>query len=118
MAEALFNAMAKGNARAFSAGTQSAVRVNPVVAEVMLDAGLDIRGNSPKLLTPEMLDKAGRVITMGCIDANACPSRLLNAEDWGLPDPEGKSKEEIARVRDEIKRRVSTLLEEINKGEA
>jgi len=52
------------------------------------------------------------VITMGCGDA--CPvypgKRYL---DWNLPDPAGKSIEEIRPIRDEIDRRAWMLLEQL-----
>jgi arsenate reductase len=52
------------------------------------------------------------VITMGCGDA--CPvypgKRYL---DWDLPDPAGRPLEEVRALRDEIDRRVKSLLEEV-----
>lgn len=51
MAEAFFNKLAEGGAQAFSAGTQPADKVNPVVVEAMKEAGIDISGNKPKALT-------------------------------------------------------------------
>jgi arsenate reductase len=113
MAEAFFNCLAGGKAKAISAGTQPSKAVNAIVVKVMLEVGLDISHNKPKLLTSEMLDRADRVITMGCMDASACPARLVDAEDWGMPDPEGKTLAEVINIRDEIKRRVSRLLDEL-----
>ena len=66
MAEAFFNHMAKGKAEALSAGTQPAKNVYPVVVEAMREVGIDISGNMPKALTLDMVEKADRVITMGC----------------------------------------------------
>ena len=60
--------MANGKAQAISAGTQPADHVNPVVVEAMREAGIDISGNKPKMLTLEMVEKADRMITMGCGD--------------------------------------------------
>jgi len=111
MAEAFFNRLAGSKARAISAGTQPSEAVNAIVVKVMLEVGLDISRNRPKLLTSEMLDKAGRVITMGCLDSAACPARLVAAEDWRLPDPEGKTLAEVLEIRDEIERRVAEILE-------
>jgi protein-tyrosine-phosphatase len=49
---------------------------------------------------------------MGCGDA--CPiypgKRYL---DWDLPDPAGTSTDEVRRIRDEIDRRVTQLLNEL-----
>jgi arsenate reductase (thioredoxin) len=111
MAEAFFNQMAKGKARAISAGSQPANEVNPAVAEAMLEEGIDISRNKPKLLTPKMMDGVDMAITMGCQDA--CPYTTVKTEDWGLEDPKGKSLEQVKKIRDEIKERVKKLLVQI-----
>lgn len=111
MAEAFFNQLAKGKAKAVSAGSQPADKVNPVVAEAMLEEGIDIRDNKPKKLTLEMMQGIDRAITMGC--ENACPLTTAPTEDWGLEDPKGKSLEQVRKIRDEIKERVTKLVKEI-----
>lgn len=121
MAEAFFNHLAKGKAQAYSAGTQPSDKVNPVVIEAMQEAGIDISGNKPKALTMDMIEKASRMITMGCgSDAQAaCPSGFIEAEDWAFEDPHGKSLEEVRKIRDEIKKRVVKLVREMTfAGEA
>ena len=55
MAEAFFNKLAGGKAQALSAGTQPADKVNPVVVEAMREAGINISGNKPKMLTLDMV---------------------------------------------------------------
>jgi protein-tyrosine-phosphatase len=60
-----------------------------------------------------MLKDSGKVITMGCSTEGVCPAAFVETENWGLPDPKGKPKEEIRKIRDEIKSRISKLLEEI-----
>jgi arsenate reductase len=111
MAEAYFNQMAKGKARAISAGSQPADRVNPTVAEAMLEEGIDIRGNKPRLLTHEMMEGIDRAVTMGC--ENACPYTTVRTEDWGLEDPKDKPIERVRKIRDEIKNKVATLIAEM-----
>ncbi|MDD5038792.1 MAG: arsenate reductase ArsC [Dehalococcoidales bacterium] len=115
MAEAFFNKLAGGKAQAISAGTQPGDRVNPVVVEAMREVGIDISGNKPKALTLEMVEKAGRMITMGCgAEAEAaCPAGFIETEDWALEDPKGKSLEQVRKIRDEIGERVTKLLNEI-----
>ncbi len=115
MAEAFFNKMAKGKARAISAGTQPADKVNPIVVEAMSEVGIDISGNKPKALTIEMVEKADKMITMGCgAEAQGvCPASFIETEDWALEDPKGKSLEQVRRIRDEIKDRVSKLIGQI-----
>lgn len=60
-----------------------------------------------------MVERAKRVITMGCaVDAAECPALpLTNPVDWGLPDPAGKDAAEARAIRDEVKRRVVALIE-------
>jgi len=115
MAEAFFNKLAEGTAIGLSAGTQPSDKVNPVVVEVMKEVGIDIGGNKPKLLTLDMVEKADRMITMGCgAEAEAvCPASFIETEDWALEDPKGKSLEQVRKIRDEIKERVSKLVKEI-----
>jgi len=115
MAEAFFNKLANGNAQALSAGTQPADMVNPVVVEVMREAGINISENKPKMLTMDMVEKANRMITMGCgAEAEAvCPASFIETEDWALEDPKGKPLEQVRKIRDEIKERVNKLVKEI-----
>ena len=115
MAEAFFNQMAKGEAQAYSAGTQPADKVNPVVVEAMREVGIDISGNKPKALMIDMVEKAARMITMGCgAEAEAvCPASFIETEDWALEDPKGKSLEQVRKIRDEIKDRVTNLIKEL-----
>jgi protein-tyrosine-phosphatase len=115
MAEAFFNKLAGGKAMALSAGTQPTAKVNPVVVEAMREAGINIGGNKPKMLTMDIVKKSDRMITMGCgAEANAvCPASFLPTEDWALEDPEGKSLEQVRKIRDEIKDRVNKLVKKI-----
>ena len=111
MAEAFFNHMAGGKARAISAGTKPASAVDPRTIEVMREVGIDISGAKPKALTMEMLDQADRVVTMGCGAEGVCPASFVETEDWQLEDPKGKPIEEVRRIRDEIMARVLGMLE-------
>jgi len=114
MAEAFFNRLANGKAEAISAGTQPADRVNPVVVQAMKEVGIDISGNKPRALTMDMVEKAARMITMGCgADAQAvCPASFIETEDWVLEDPKGKTLAQVRKIRDEIKERVTKLINE------
>ena len=110
MAEAFFNHLAGGKARAISAGTDPASSVNPDVVEVMREMGIESSDNKPKHLTDEMLDTADRVVSMGCGVEGLCPAAFVETEDWQIEDPKGKSLEEVRRIRDEIRAQVVDLL--------
>ena len=84
----------------------------------MRETGIDISNNKPKMLTLEMIEKADRMITMGCGEdaGGLCPAGFLETEDWALEDPKGKSLEQVRAIRDEIKKRVAELVPEIAPG--
>ena len=113
MAEAFFNHLAEGKARALSTGTNPASVVDPTVVEAMREVGIDISKNKPKALTPEMVDQANLVVTMGCGAEAACPASWVETEDWGLEDPKDKPVERVREIRDEIMARVIELLKEM-----
>ncbi len=112
MAAALLGHHAAGRVLVRSAGSAPAATINPAVVDAMAEVGIDVSGESPKPLTDEAVRASDVVITMGCGDA--CPvypgKRYL---DWELPDPAGKAVDEVRPIRDEIDRRVRTLLEEL-----
>lgn len=112
MAEALFNRMASGKGVAESAGTEPTESVNPNAVKAMAELGIDISSARPKLLTQEMVDRADKVITMGCAVEESCPAIFLpNVEDWGLEDPHGQPIEKVREIRDQIAHRVRSLLQ-------
>jgi arsenate reductase len=105
MAQALFEARG-GTAR--SAGSNPAERVHPEVVDAMGEVGVDVSGRVPRGLDRSDVEWADLVVTMGCGDA--CPYIPgKQYVDWDLPDPAGKSLDEVRLVRDEIARRVEQL---------
>ena len=112
MAASLLDHHANGRVHVRSAGTTPAEEINPAVVAAMDEVGIDLSKEFPKPLTTEAVKAADVVVTMGCGDA--CPiypgRRYL---DWELPDPAGKSVEEVREIRDEIDRRVRELLGEL-----
>jgi arsenate reductase len=110
MAAAFFNQLADpAKARAVSAGTQPADRVHPVVVDALQETGIDVSGNQPQRLTEEMARGASLLVTMGC--GEACPYVPgLPVEDWALDDPSGRPAPEVRRIRDDIRRRVESLV--------
>ncbi len=110
MAAAFFNALADpALARAVSAGTQPASRVHPEVAAAMSEVGIDISSARPQRLSPEMLERAALLVTLGC--GEACPTAPhVRREDWPLEDPKSKPIEVVRKIRDELRARVERLL--------
>ena len=115
MAEAFASRFGEGKVVAESAGTEPAEALNPAVVEAMREIGYDMSGHYPKTMTPEMVDSADRMITMGCgVDAGTCPAVFLPSEDWGLDDPKGQPVEKVRQIRDQIRHRVERLVEELS----
>ncbi len=111
MAAAFFNALSDpSRAKAVSAGTQPSDRVHAEVVAAMREAGLDLSAARPQLLTEELASDARLLVTMGC--GEACPFVAgLERVDWPVPDPKGKPIEEVRAIREEVRERVTGLLE-------
>lgn len=92
-----------------SAGTAPAEDLHDHVREVLAEIGVDASNAFPKPLTDEVVAASDVVVTMGCGDA--CPvvpgRRYL---DWDLPDPAGRDRDGVRRVRDEVAGRVRDLV--------
>lgn len=109
MAAAWLTKLAGDAVEVRSAGSAPADSINPAVVEAMLEVGIDISHEMPKVLTTSAVEESDVVITMGCGDA--CPffpgKRYL---DWPLQDPAGQGVAAIRPIRDEIKRLVEDLI--------
>jgi arsenate reductase len=115
IAEAFANKYGEGTVEALSAGTMPSSGVDPIVVQVMLEKGFDLSKNKPKLITGQMVREADRIIVMGCRAQGFCPAPLLTkVVDWGIEDPKDKPIEKVREIRDEIERKVKTLLEEMS----
>jgi arsenate reductase len=78
----------------------------------MAEVGIDIATAQPKVLTGDAVQASDVVITMGCGDA--CPIFPgKRYEDWDLADPAGQGIEAVRPIRDEIRRRIETLLADL-----
>jgi arsenate reductase len=112
MSQTLFEKAANGRHEARSAGTSPADRVHPNVVAVMQEEGVDLRERVPRLLNDDLARWADVVVTMGCGDA--CPvipgRRYI---DWDLADPKDMPIADVRRIRDDIKTRVASLVEEL-----
>jgi arsenate reductase len=112
MAAGLLSAMSGGAVEVRSAGSMPADQINPVAVDAMLELGIDIRAERPKVLTTQTVQASDVVITMGCGDV--CPIFPgKRYEDWKLDDPAGQGIESVRPIRDEIRARVLTLLHEL-----
>jgi arsenate reductase (thioredoxin) len=115
MAAALLAHHAAGRVRVRSAGSMPADQINPAVVQALAELGLDVSAEVPTRLSDDDVRASDVVVTMGCGDA--CPvypgNRYLN---WELPDPAGRSLEQVRTIRNEIDTRVRALLAELLEG--
>ena len=112
MAAGYLTALADGAIEVRSAGSMPGTAVNPVAIQAMAEEGIDISTQTPKVLTTKSVQASDVVITMGCGDA--CPIFPgKRYEDWELEDPAGKGIDTVRRVRDDIRGRVQTLINEL-----
>ena len=112
MALGWFQRLAGDRAVAWSGGSEPGPEVNPAAIDAMAEVGIDITAEFPKPWTDEIVQAADVVITMGCGDA--CPFFPgKRYEDWSLEDPAGQDLASVRSIRDEIERRVRTLLDSL-----
>jgi arsenate reductase len=113
IAQALFERASAGRHEARSAGSRPAERVHPEVVEVMRELGAELSKAAPHRLDQADLEWADHIVTMGCGDeCPVVPGKRY--EDWDLPDPAGRPLAEVRAIRDEIARRVESLVSDLD----
>jgi arsenate reductase (thioredoxin) len=112
MAAAFLSHLSRGTVEVRSAGSEPADQVNPAAVQAMAEVGIDIAAEKPKILTDQAVRESDVVITMGCGDT--CPFYPgKRYEDWVLDDPAGKDVAAVRPIRDDIRRRVEALLDDL-----
>ena len=91
-------------------GTHPADHVHDEVVDAMAEIGIDVSGRTPREVTDDELNECDYVATMGCSTLSL--SDAVEARDWALSDPDGKSPDEVAAIRDEIEAKVTALFDE------
>jgi arsenate reductase len=111
IAERLFREAAGGAHEAGSAGAAPGREVHPEAVAVLAELGIDASDHVPRKLDDTSIDWAD-VVVAAC--DGVCPVVPGKRNDnWHLPDPMGLPLDEVRVIRDEIKRRVDTLLDEL-----
>ena len=112
MAAGYLRHLSGGKIDVYSAGSMPADQINQTAVEAMLEEGIDITSEQPKVLTTEAVQASDVVITMGCGDA--CPFFPgKRYEDWTLDDPAGQGIDAVRQIRDDIKQRIEQLISEL-----
>ena len=114
LCEAIFNSKAPPGWSAESAGVNPATTINPAVVDLLREISVALPPKKPRVVTPEMIAAAWRVITFGCLDR--CPVGAEDkSEDWPILGSTGKSFDQLREIRDEISRRIDCLIASILK---
>jgi arsenate reductase len=125
MAEGWAKHLGAGRIEAGSAGIEAHGK-NPRAIRVMAEAGVDISGQESTRVTDAMIRNADIVVTVCGHADEHCPALPPGVKKihWPLSDPAkatGSEDEIMAQfraTRDEVRRRVAGLLDEIRRGSA
>ena len=113
MASAFAQFLAGDKLDVSNAGSEPAEKINPDMVKVMHEKGIDMGFRNPRSMEEAIAnDTPELIITMGCREqCSLVPGAKII--DWDLPDPAGKPMEFMRDVRDEIEKKVVTLINEI-----
>jgi protein-tyrosine-phosphatase len=118
IAEGFFRKYAPEGYEPLSAGTRPVSQINPLAIQVMNEIGVDISNQKSKDLTEDIMRNSDKIINMGCMDKNFCPTLFIpKVIDWGIEDPNDKSIEQVRKIRDEIERRIKKLATDVSVAE-
>lgn len=110
MAEGFFRKYAPCGYEPQSAGTRPIDATSPLAIAVMKEIGIDISNQQPKIISDSMILQSSRIINMGCMDKESCPTLFVQSVlDWKIPDPKGKSLDDVRKIRDLIEKRIREL---------
>ena len=115
MAEGFAKTLGQGKIEATSSGLEAS-RVHPTAIEVMSEVGIDLTNQTSDALSNFKADDYDAVISMCGCGTNLPEQWVMQEvfEDWELEDPDGKPIETFHRVRDQIKERVSKLIQQLS----
>jgi arsenate reductase len=120
MAEGLINHLRGQAWEARSAGTRPAERVHPLAIRAMSELGMDISGGRPEVVDRYVNEPWDLVVTVCDSAKESCPvfPGRVATRHISFPDPaeaQGSDEEKMAvfrRVRDDIRRRLLTALDD------
>ena len=114
MAEAFFKKFMPKGFEVISAGTKPSDKVNSIVLQAMNEIGIDMKNQTPKTISQQIISESEKAVNMGCIDQESCPALFLkDVLDWQIPDPKGKPIEQVREIRDQIKSKVLDLIKSL-----
>lgn len=115
MAAGLMRQLAGEDVDVYSAGTKPAAAVNALSAESLLEVGIDISGETPKPVDPQLVQDVDVVVILGS-EARLDPVPGTEFQNWDTDEPSERGIDGIERmrlVRDDIAARVNELLAQL-----
>ena len=115
MAAGLTRRAAAGRVVAHSAGTDPGTSVNALSAAALAEVGVDISGETPKPVDPELLRTVDLVVTLGR-EAQLDVPAGVGFRNWDTDEPSERGIEGLERmrlIRDDIDGRVRALVQEL-----
>ena len=116
MAAGLMRQLAGDRVEVYSAGTTPGTAVNALSAESLSEIGIDITGESPKPVDPQLVQDVDVVVILGR-EAQLEPVAGTDFQNWDTDEPSERGIDGIERmrlVRDDIAARVSLLAEQLS----
>jgi arsenate reductase len=115
MAEQLLEHLAGDRHQARSAGSEPGVAPHPQVVEALREIGIDASDHVPRKLDAEALTWAD--VAVSTCSEEVCPvTPGVRRLSWELPDPKNLPLEQVRPIRDEIKRLVGKLVDELDQA--
>ena len=111
MAAGLMRKAAGDQVNVYSAGTKPGDVVNALSVGTLLEVGVDITGETPTLIDPQLVRDVDLVVTLGS-EAKVDPVAGTDFENWDTDEPSVRGIDGIERmrlVRDDIAARVDAL---------
>jgi len=115
MAAGLMRQLAGNEVEVYSAGTTPGAAVNALSAESLSEIGIDISGERPKPVDPQLVRDVDMVVILGR-EAQLEPVPGTEFQTWDTDEPAERGIDGIERmrlVRDDIAARVTELLTQL-----
>lgn len=112
MAEAFAKFYGKDVFDVYSAGSKASGKVNEKAIQSMKAVDCNLKSHKSKSLDEIPQIVYDYVITMGCGDE--CPYvKTRQRQDWDIPDPKNMVEEDFNKIRDLIKEKILSFINEI-----
>ncbi|MDZ4232320.1 MAG: low molecular weight phosphatase family protein, partial [Dietzia sp.] len=116
MAAGLMRQLAGDTVDVYSAGTKPGAAVNALSAESLREVGVDISGETPTLIDPDVVENVDIVVTLGH-EAHVDSVPGTEFQNWDTDEPSDRGIDGIERmrlVRDDIAAWVRLLAEQLH----